>query len=215
MAVNLPDFTSRALRVSGNEGASSEMDGVEYFRTELFERGTAPNPAVGFVRGILERPIEGLMMPIPRPLFPWKPVDDSAMEYNLFFENVRLGLNTSEVFMGASPGLIGRELIKYGILGPITLLFWMGLLLALADQLYAEGAISDFHRIFAAVLMAFFVAQARDFVGVWFIPFLPALAILAAIARNAKAAQPSDMCAAGGSVANRATSPTSNRRATF
>jgi hypothetical protein len=189
-AVNLPDFSEHILEVSGNEGASSEMDGIEYFRTELLARGTAPNPAVGFVRGIVERPIEGLMMPIPRPLFPLKPVDESGTEYNLFFENVRLGINTSEVFLGASPGLIGRELIKYGLLGPITLLFWMGLLLALADQLYSSGAASDFHRIFAAALMAFFVAQARDFSPVWFIPFLPAMVIFAAMARSAKTAHP-------------------------
>ena len=54
------------------------------------------------------------MMPIPRSLFPMKPYDQTGEEYNLFFENVRLGVNTSEVFLGASPGLIARELIKYG-----------------------------------------------------------------------------------------------------
>ncbi len=188
-AVSLPDFAEHAMEVSGNEGASSEMDGVEYFRTELVARGTVPNPAVGFVRGMLERPIEGLMMPIPRSLFPMKPVDQSGTEYNLFFENVRLGIETSEIFLGASPGLIGRELIKYGYLGPITLFFWMGLALAMADQLYEKGPSSDFHRVFAAVILAFFVAQARDFSPVWFIPFLPAFVVFAWMARNAKASE--------------------------
>ena len=107
----------------------------------------------------------------------------------MFFENVRLGVNTSEVFLGASPGLIGRELIKYGYLGPITLLFWMGMILGLADRLYAVGPASDFNRIFAAALLAFFVAQARDFAPVWFIPFLPAMIILFFISRNAKGIQ--------------------------
>ncbi len=190
-AVNLPDFASHALEVSGNEGASSEMDGIEYFRTELAARGTVPNPAVGFIRGMVERPIEGLTMPVPRSLFLWKPVDQSAVEYNLFFENVRLGLDTSEVFLGASPGLVGRELIKYGVLGPITLFFWLGLALALANQLYESGAASDFHRIFVAVIVAFFVAQARDFQPVWFIPYLPAFVVLAYLARSAKASVPS------------------------
>jgi len=197
-AINLPDLSEHILEVSGNEGASCEMDGIEYFRTELFARGLEPNPAVGFLRGMVERPVECLLMPVPRPLFPLKPVDASGTEYNLFYENVRLGQNTSEIFLGASPGLIGRELIKYGLLGPITLLFWMGLVLALADQLYAEGAVSDFHRIFAATLMAFYVAQARDFVAVWFLPFLPALAIFAVMARRAKANQPNGAAAAGG-----------------
>jgi hypothetical protein len=105
-AVNIPDFAAHALEVSGNEGASSEMDGIEYFRTELSARGTVPNPAIGFIRGMVERPLEGLMMPIPRSLFPLKPVDQSGVEYNLFFENVRLGIETSEIFLGASPGLI-------------------------------------------------------------------------------------------------------------
>jgi len=189
-AANLSDFSSRVLEISGNEGASSEMDGIEYFRTELLARGTAPNPAVGFIRGIAERPIEGLMMPIPRSLFPWKPVDDTGTEYNLFFENVRLGVETSEIFLGASPGLIGRELIKYGYLGPVTLLFWMGLILALADQLYRLGAQSDFNRLFAAALVAFFVAQARDFSPVWFIPFLPVMVVLGFIARRCQARRP-------------------------
>lgn len=189
MAANLSDMASHALEVSGNEGATSEMDGIEYFRTEMLARGTVPNPAVGFIRGMVERPVEGLMMPIPRSLFPWKPLDQSAVEYNLFYENVRLGVETSEVFLGASPGLIGRELIKYGVLGPITLLFWMGIALAMADQLYVTGASSDFHRIFAAVILAFFVAQARDFSPVWFIPFLPALVIFGYTARRVKATQ--------------------------
>jgi hypothetical protein len=208
-AVNIPDFASHALEVSGNEGASSEMDGVEYFRTELWDRGTIPNPAVGFVRGIVERPIEGLMMPIPRSLFPLKPVDQSGTEYNLFFENVRLGVETSEVFLGASPGLIGRELIKYGILGPITLFFWMGLALALANQLYESGASSDFHRIFASVILAFFVAQARDFSPVWFIPFLPAFLILAFMARRAKLAADFEATERAARAANRGTQPAS------
>jgi hypothetical protein len=189
-SVNVPEFAAHALEVSGNEGASSEMDGVEYFRTELAARGTVPNPAVGFIRGMIERPIEGLTMPIPRSLFLWKPVDQSAVEYNLFFENVRLGVETSEVFLGASPGLVGRELIKYGVLGPLTLFFWMGLALALANQLYESGSASDFHRIFAAVILAFFVAQARDFQPVWFIPYLPAFVVLAYMARAAKATAP-------------------------
>jgi hypothetical protein len=188
-AAKLSDFASRVLEVSGNEGASSEMDGIEYFRTELLTRGTAPNPAVGFIRGLVERPIEGLMMPMPRSLFPWKPVDETATEYNLFFENVRLGVETSDVFLGASPGLVGRELVKYGLLGPFTLMFWMGTILALADQLYCKGAQSDFNRIFAASLLAFFVAQARDFSPVWFIPFLPAILVFGAMARSAKSVQ--------------------------
>jgi hypothetical protein len=200
-AINLSDLASHSLEVSGNEGASSEMDGVEYFRTELLSRDAVPNPAVGFFRGIVERPIEGLMMPIPRSLFPWKPVDQSGVEYNLFFENVRLGVETSEIFLGASPGLIGRELIKYGIFGPITLLFWMGLALALANQLYESEASSDFNRIFAAAILAFFVAQARDFSPVWFIPFLPALVIFASMARSAKAVQGLEAAATGGRTA--------------
>jgi hypothetical protein len=190
-SVNAPELASRILEVSGNEGATDEMDGIEFFRTEVAARGTAPGPALGFVRGLVERPIEGLMMPIPRTLFPLKPYDKTGEEYNLFFENVRLGMNTSEVFMGASPGLIGRELIKYGYLGPITLLIWMGLILGLADRLYSVGSPSDFHRIFAAALLAFFVAQARDFAPVWFIPFLPAMIIFMYLARNVKRISPS------------------------
>ncbi len=188
-AVDVSDLSSRLLEVTGNEGASSQMDGIEYFRTEVAGRGVAPNPALGFVRGVVERPIEGLLMPIPRALFPLKPVDPTGEEFNLFYENVRLGMNTSEVVMGCSPGLIGRELIKYGYLGPVTLLFWLGLILGLADRLYAAGSASDFHRIFAAPLIAFFVAQARDWAQVWFIPFLPALLIFILQARNAKLAR--------------------------
>jgi hypothetical protein len=188
-AIDVSDLSARIFEVSGNEGVSSQMDGIEYFRTEVVARGVAPNPAVGFVRGLVERPIEGLLMPIPRSLFPLKPVDQTAEEFNLFYQNVRLGMNTSEVVMGCSPGLIGRELIKYGYLGPITLLFWLGLILGLADRLYTAGSASDFHRIFAASILAFYVAQARDWAGVWFIPFLPALVIFFFLARHAKSAR--------------------------
>jgi hypothetical protein len=75
-------------------------------------------------------------------------------------------------------------------MGPVTLLFWMGLILALANELYRTGAASDFNRLFAASLVAFFVAQARDFSPVWFIPFMPALVALGVIARRCKAIRP-------------------------
>ena len=69
-SVNAPELSARILEVSGNEGASDEMDGIEFFRTEVAARGTAPSPALGFFRGIVERPIEGVMMPIPPDPFP-------------------------------------------------------------------------------------------------------------------------------------------------
>jgi hypothetical protein len=189
-SVNLQDLSLHMFEVRGNEGASSQIDGLQYFRTELVGKGRAPNPVTGSFRGLIERPFEGLLMPVPRSLFPWKADDHSGTEYNLWFENVRLGDASDQVFLGASPGLIGRELIKYGIFGPLTLFFWLGLLLALADRFFSVSAASDFHRICAAVLIAFIVAQARDFVPVWFIPFLPASVILGSIARKAKKSHP-------------------------
>jgi hypothetical protein len=83
-------------------------------------------------------------------------------------------------------------LIKYGILGPITLFFWLGLFLAVADRLYAMAPESDFHRISAAFLVAFVVAQARDFSPVWFIPFLPAGVLLGYVAKKAKSTRVPD-----------------------
>ena len=176
------ELTAHGLEIRGNEGASSEMDGIEYFRTEIFNRGVAPNPLTGFFRGMFERPIEGALMVIPRTLFPWKPNDPTATEYSLFFQNVRLGVPSEEAFLGASPGLVGRELIKYGLLGPFTMLFWMGLILVLANRFYDADPSCAYHRICAASLVAFFIAQARDFVPVWFIPFLPVALILAIMA---------------------------------
>jgi hypothetical protein len=189
-SVNLPELSARMFEIRGNEGASSQIDGIQYFRTELVGKDKAPNPVTGAFRGLVERPFEGLLMPVPRSLFPWKADDHSATEFNLWFQNVRLGDPSSEVFLGASPGLIGRELIKYGIFGPLTLFFWLGLLLALADRFFSIGAASDFHRICAALLIAFVVAQVRDFVPVWFIPFLPAGVVLGFVARQAQRNHP-------------------------
>jgi hypothetical protein len=189
-SVNLPELTARIFEIRGNEGASSQMDGIEYFRTELLEKGGGSNPVTGLFRGMFERPLEGVLMPVPRSLFPWKADDQSGRDFTLFYQNVRLGVPSTETFLGASPGLIGRELIKYGFLGPFTMLFWMGLVLALAHRLFAIGSGSDFHRIFAALLVAFFIAQSRDFVPVWFIPFLPAAVIFAYIARWARTHRP-------------------------
>jgi hypothetical protein len=179
------ELSTHFLDLQGNEGASSEMDGMEYFRTELAERGAAPNPLTGFLRGMVGRPVEGALMIVPRPIFPWKAEDTSGLEFNLFFQRVRLGQDLDEAFLGASPGLIGRELIKYGYLGPLTLMFWMGFILALADRLYSIPGATDFHRLFGALLIAFFVAQARDFQPVWFIPFVPgALLVLFVVLRS-------------------------------
>src|SRR5581483_8754749 len=183
---NTRELSAGLFAIRGNEGTSSEIDGIEFFRTELWEKHQAENPLIGAFRGLVERPVEGLLMPIPRSLFPWKFDDQSGHEFNLWFINVRLGVSTDQQFLGASPGLIGRELIKYGIFGPLTLLFWLGLLLALAERLYATGMTSDFHRISAALLIAFVVAQARDFAPVWFIPFLPAGLTFGYLARQAR-----------------------------
>lgn len=184
-AINLGDLGARIFEIQGNEGTSSQIDGIEFFRTQYWEKGAAPNPALGLVRGLLQRPIEGVLMPVPRSIFPWKPLDETATEFNLYFQNVRLGVASDVAFLGASPGLMGRELIRYGIFGPLTVLFWLGLVLALADRLYRAAPKSDFHRIFATVLIAFLVAQMRDWVPVWFLPFLPAIVILGLIARRA------------------------------
>jgi hypothetical protein len=185
-SIDFKELATRLLEIRGNEGTISQMDGLEFYRLEFSRKETAPNPVIGFVRGMVERPIEGLMMPLPRSLFPWKPVDDTAREFTLFFQNVRLGVTSVDTFLGASPGLIGREIIRYGIFGPISLLFWMGVILALADRLYETAAGSDFHRIFAAVLVAFLVAQMRDWVPMWFLPFLPAFLILSYVARRVR-----------------------------
>jgi hypothetical protein len=184
-AVTISGLAEHILEIQGNEGTPSQIDGFEYFRTELVAKEAAPNPFVGLVRGLLERPVEGLLMPVPRSLFPWKFEDQSGHEFNLFFQNVRLGVRSEEAFLGASPGLIGRELIKYGLFGPITLLFWLGLALAFANRVYEAAGASDFHRLFAAVLIAFVFAQARDFSPVWFIPFLPAGVVCALVIRQA------------------------------
>jgi hypothetical protein len=192
-SVTVAELSAHLFEIRGNEGTSSQIDGIQYFRTELVGKYKAPNPVTGAFRGLVERPIEGLLMPVPRSLFPWKADDQSATEFNLWFQNVRLGQATDQVFLGASPGLIGRELIKYGIFGPLTLFFWLGLLLALADRFFSTGAASDFHRICAASLIAFTVAQVRDFVPVWFIPFLPVGVILGFVVRQAQRNRPAKL----------------------
>jgi hypothetical protein len=183
------ELSAHVLELQGNEGASAEMDGIEYFRTEIVARGLAPNPLVGFFRGMIGRPVEGALMVVPRPLFPWKADDKSGTEYNLYYQRTRLGSDVDEAFLGASPGLIGREFIKYGYLGPVTMLFWMGFILALADRLYSIESSTDFHRMFGTFLVAFFVAQSRDFSPVWFIPFLPGGILLLIILFRGKKAQ--------------------------
>jgi hypothetical protein len=182
---DLTELSTHMLDIRGNEAASYQIDGIQCFRTEYVDKGKAVNPVIGFFRGLIVRPIEGLLMPVPRSIFPWKPVDVSLDEYSVWYQNVRLGDASTEAFLGASPGLMGRELLKYGLLGPFTLFFWLGLVLALADQFFSTGAASDFHRIFAALLVAFIVAQSRDFVPLWVLPFLPAAVVLGFVARQA------------------------------
>jgi len=117
-------------------------------------------------------------MPLPRALFPWKLVDPSQTPFSLYYQNVRLGVPSTEAFLGASPGLMGRELIRYGYLGPLTLYFWLGLAMSFADRFFKIGVKSDPHRLVAAVVISLVVAQMRDWTPMWFLPFLPALAVL-------------------------------------
>jgi hypothetical protein len=183
---NWQELSASMFAIRGNEGASSSIDGIQYFRTELVEKGQVPNPVTGFLGGMVMRPVQSLLIPVPRALFPWKGTDYTSTEYDLWYENVRMGVSTATEFIGASPGLIGRELLKYGIFGPVTLFFWLGLALALADRLYSTSAASDFHRIFAALLVGFIMAEARDFVPLWTMPFLPAGVVLGLVARQAR-----------------------------
>jgi hypothetical protein len=187
------ELAAHFFEIRGNEGASSQIDGIECFRTEYLDKGLAPNPVLGAFRGLVERPIECFLTPVPRSVFPWKSDDQSVHAYNIWYINVRLGQATDEEFLGASPGLIGRELIKYGLFGPLTLFFWLGLLLGLADRLYSTGQTSDFHRICAALLIAFIVAQARDFVPLWFVHFLPAGLVFGYVIRRAKKYHPATL----------------------
>lgn len=175
---NLAELGERMFEIRGNEGTMSQIDGLEYFRTELMEKDAVTNPLVGVASGLLVRPIEGILMPVPRTLFPWKPFDESKEEFSIFYQNVRLGAPSSEAFLGASPGLVGRELIRYGYLGPVTVFCWLGLIMAVADRFFATSAGTDYNRIVAGVLSAFYVAQMRDWVSLWFLPFLPAVIVL-------------------------------------
>lgn len=178
------ELSSRLFEIRGNEGTSSQFDGLEYFRTELVENDNVVNPFVGLAKGLVLRPIEGILMPLPRTLFPWKPSDENQDVFSIWVQNVRLGFPSTEAFFGASPGLIGRELIRYGYLGPLTLYFWLGLLMAIAEGYYQIGVKSDLHRLVAAVLVAFLGAQMRDWVAMWFLPFLPAFTVLFFVLRG-------------------------------
>ena len=186
VSVDTQELTSHFFEIRGNEGAQAEMDGIEYFRTELLARGLAPNPLTGFLNGLFFRPIDGALMIVPRSVFPWKPDDRSATEYNLFYQNVRQGVESDEATLGASAGLVGRELVRHGFLGPLTMLFWMGLLLVVAEAFFSKDPNSDFLRIFASGILAFFFAQSRDFMPVWFIPFLPLMIIMAIVIYGAR-----------------------------
>jgi hypothetical protein len=193
VSLDRQELSTRFLEISGNEGAEAEMDGIEYFRTELVARGVAPNPMLGFLNGLLFRPIDGTLMIVPRSVFPWKPEDRSSTEYNLYFMSARMGVETDEATLGASAGLVGREFVRYGVLGPLTMLFWMGLTLALAEKIYSRDPASDIHRIFAASLIAFFLAQSRDFMPIWFVPFLPVMVIMAVVVFGARGRPSSGM----------------------
>jgi len=174
---NAASFREGVTRIQGLETIHDQTRAVEFFvegYRSPWNVGFAPLDAM---IGLVYRPIELAMFIMPRSIFPWKPVDPTFEDLNRLAMTA-YGLNPDEVIWGITAGIIGRDMLRWGELGWIVPLFWLGFLLSVADRFYREGSICLDRRIMAGAIAGSCIAMYRDLSPLWCLQMFPALLII-------------------------------------
>lgn len=127
--------------------------------------------------GLIYRPIEFFMFIIPRGLFPWKPIDPTFDDLNRMVITF-MNLNPNEILWGLTAGIIGREMLRWGVFGGFVALFWLGFLVQGAERAYRAGSHCLDSRVLAGAIAGSCIAMYRDLTPLWCLQMIPAVFVI-------------------------------------
>ncbi len=118
------------------------------------------------VRPIPETIYYFLTNPIPRAIWPSKPLDPSFMDYNFR----RTGFTGLEATSNITPTFIGRYYIRYGVFGVVWISLLIGYIAAIANTVIFRSNPESYQTLVASVLLYYLWQSCRDFTPGWFYP---------------------------------------------
>jgi len=143
---------------------------IEGYRSP-WSTGFAP---VDCLIGLVYRPIEFCLFVVPRSVFPWKPLDPTFVDLNRLVIS-SMSLNPDESYWGLTAGIIGRDTLRWGPLGGLVALFWLGFLVYTAERSYRGGQHCLDNRILAGAIAGSCMAMYRDLTPLWCLQMFPAV----------------------------------------
>jgi len=174
-------------KFQGNECIIYHIEAISFHKTGYVSPWQNGNPIVDLGLGLLYLPADALLIWVPRSLFPWKPLDPSWEPYNAKTWAWQTGLSEATWTRTYSAGFLGRDIIRWGAAGFLVPVFWFGLFLWSAEQLYRYGEGHLVHRIIVGIMGGTFLVLMRDVNFMWFLPMMPAAFALLFSIRMAKA----------------------------
>jgi hypothetical protein len=174
---NWAQFQQAFGRLQGLETMHDQTRAIHLFLEGYrspWSLGFAP---ADFLFGLIYRPIEFFMFIIPRGLFPWKPVDPTFDDLNRMVITL-MNLNPNEILWGLTAGIIGREMLRWGVFGGAVALFWFGFLLQGAERAYRSGPHCLDNRVLAGAIAGSCIAMYRDLTPLWCLQMFPAVFVI-------------------------------------
>lgn len=175
--INASEFVGKVTDIQGLETLHDQTRAFEMFLEGYHNPASFGIAPVDFVYGLIYRPIELLMYPLPRSFFPWKPVDPTLHDLNVW-AITRMGVNPEEHEWGLTAGLLGRDALRWGMFGPFVALFWFSVLCWYAEREYARDRWSLNQRLVAGAFAGTAMAMFRDLSPLWCLQLIPAATII-------------------------------------
>jgi hypothetical protein len=199
--VSMSETFGNVMKVQGLETLADQTRSVAFYLEHPESRWFDVNPFLGFFVGLVHRPIEYAYFLVPRSMWLGKPIDPSFTEFtryslicagfsDVLFKEVNDGKDTG---FGTSntTGFLGRDIIRYGPLGAVSISILVSALLAWTDILFVAGRNNRYCLYMAAGCTGTIFAMLRGPEPMWMLALMPAVAILGlALLASARASVP-------------------------
>lgn len=188
---------SEILDVQGLQAMADQAIAIQYLEDRYAPLWITPNHFLGLPIGIIHRGTEFIYYWLPRAIFTFKPLDPTFANYTGYSHLLRTGKAKERVTgkqikgrhtgfgNNMTPGLFGRDMVRYGYSGPFVTSFWMGMFVAIGGIYYKYRQLSLIHSVIAASAFALLIMWFRELNIMWTATLIPFLipAILQTIRR--------------------------------
>jgi hypothetical protein len=175
--VQLDEFADAIGGIQGLETMHDQTRAIEmYVEGYVSPEATGVVP-LDLVIGLVYRPIELLMFPLPRSFFPWKPVDPTVLDLSRWAIS-RMGVDPDRFSWGITGGLLGRDTLRWGALGALVPVFWFTVLCWFADREFRRDRRSMTQLIVSGAFAGTAISMYRDLSPLWCLQLLPAAMVL-------------------------------------